>query len=125
MQAKQPFTLLQNLTRLLLALSLVSVALLPSERTGVRMLCSPRGVAVTTASKCVCEDCANTVSNTDFANARARLMPIGEILSRPPLILRPRPEPGLFANPIDLPRLARRMAPPGADNAPFTSLPIL
>lgn len=126
MQAKQPSRALQNLTRLLLALSLVSVALLHhTEHTGAPTLCSPRGVAVTTASKCACEDSAGFSLSADFAKAPARLMPAIELVSHAPFTLRACPEPGLYANPIDLPRLSRRMAPPGADNAPFPSLPSL
>lgn|GEM_PF-2820370 len=123
MRAKELSRVLQNLTRLLLVLSLVSVALLRhTEHTGASTLCSPQGVAVVTASKCACEDSAGISLSADFAKAPARLVPAIEILSHVPLTLRARPESGLYANPIDLPRLARRIAPPGADNLPFPSL---
>lgn len=122
MRAKHLSRTLQNLTRLLLVLSLVSVALLHhTEYSGAPTLCSPRGVAVATASKCACEDSAGFSLSAEFAKAPARLMPAIEIVSHEPLALRPCPEPGLYANPIDLPRLTRKMAPPGADNAPFPS----
>ena len=110
----------QKLARLLLGLSLVSVPLIAdawsSQADAMR---TPISVAVTTASNCAWgSDFDRGRPETEPAIVPARLLPADADSDRM-VLTRPHAEAGLYSNPADFPRLARKVAPPGADDLPF------
>ena len=110
----------QKLARFALVLSLVSLPLVINawqSRAGSWRI--PLSAAVTMASHCVWgADCESPLPKPDLAHLPVRLLPPDLRSDHVPLPSA-RAEAGLYSNPADLPRLARKVAPPGADDVPF------
>jgi hypothetical protein len=109
----------QKLARLLLGLSVVSVPLITSAWGRAGVMRTPISVAVTTASYCAWgRDCDCSRPKTELASMPVRPLPSDATLDRR-LLSRPQAEVGLYSNPADLPRLARKIAPPRPADPPF------
>jgi len=110
---------LQKLARLLLGLSLVSVPLVANGWNQADAVLTPISVAVATASNCAWgSDFDRGRPQTELASMPVQPLPADATLDHR-VVNRPRAEAELYRNPADLPRLARKIAPPGSADLPF------